>query len=235
MPNSLHLQPERSALRRRGRPVRRCVARALALVVASGISISASAQTASGADANFGGLLIGVEIARQNVIAGALIGGVDVLAQESKLVTSIVTGYRHQWGEGWVAGVEAGLGRIDGDLTRNDPNLTIRYEHRPQLHFGATAGRVVDLAGPTLVFTYVSEVKREFEVTGTRNGQRIGQSDEQGLLRYGVGVERNVWRGLNVRVTPGSSRADFGGRPTNIDVKRPIDFSLALIYQDGRR
>ena len=58
----------------------------------------------------------------------------------------------------------------------------------------------------------------------------IRQGDEQGLLRYGIGGELQVWRRLLLRATLGSSRAKFE-QETNIDPETTLDGSIGAVFQ----
>ncbi len=186
-------------------------------------SRAASAQT-------FSGPYAGVEFGRQHIIGGSLVNGVDTLQEDSRLVTSFFGGFRVEV-KRFVVGGDAGIGLMDGDLSLNDPAqaLSVDYRAGSQWHWALHAGYAVRPA--TLVFGYLSEVTRSFDVTVTQSGHATPQEDEQGMLRFGGGVEQRLRGPLHLRVTAGTSRADFGGQPTNIDVNRRFEFGAGLVLQ----
>ena len=94
------------------------------------------------------------------------------------------------------------------------------------MHFGAHVGRVV--GGDWRVYGYLSETSRDFDVRLTDGGGSFNQADEQGILRFGVGLERPVNGWLSWRATLGSARAKFDG-PTNMDPDREIEFALGVV------
>lgn len=183
-------------------------------------------------DGAFDGGYVGAELSRHNVIGGALLGGIDVLAQEQRFAAGVFAGVRRQFNGGLVLGLEAGFGLEDGDLSFQStvPPVTLSYESDVFLRYGGIAGWAFGANRETLVYAYIHETQREFEVTGSAAGAPLRQGDQQGLLGYGLGVER-VW-GLHTRwrARIGSSRADFS-LPTNIDPDEPIDLSIGIVYQ----
>lgn len=97
-----------------------------------------------------------------------------------------------------------------------------------QWHWGLHAGLVAGAS--TLMFGYLSEVTRRFDVSVTQAGIPTFQEDEQGMLRFGAGIEQRLVGALHLRVTAGSSRADFGG-PTNITIGRRFEAAAAAVIQ----
>jgi len=188
---------------------------------------SASAQSGRG---SFSGLYVGAEIGKQHVIGGSLVDNVDTLQEDSRVVAAVFGGLRGQF-QGFVLGAELGFGRTDGDLILSDPArlLTIDYKNDSQWHWTLNAGHTV---GPrTLLFGYVSEVTRDFDVTILRAGLTSEQQDEQGLLRFGGGIEQRITGPLRLRATIGTSRADFGDRQTNIEIGKRVDASIGFVIQ----
>lgn len=184
---------------------------------------SATAQT-------FSGLYGGLDAGRQHIIAGALVDDIDTLADDVRLVTSVFGGLRRQFG-GVVVGAELGVGRMDGDLRLEEParGLVVDYAGDSQWHWALSAGHTL---GPrTLVFGYVSEVSRSFDVSVAGPAATFTQRDEQGLLRFGAGLEQVLRGPLRIRVTAGSSRADFGDRTTNVEITRRFEVSAGLVWQ----
>ncbi|MGE0440635.1 MAG: hypothetical protein AB7L66_09950 [Gemmatimonadales bacterium] len=194
------------------------------------IPVAAGAQNASGRERHsFSGVFATIETGRQNLIAGALVGGVDVLAQASRPVTTVGIGARIQTPFGTVFGASLGRGWGDGTLRLDDGGLTVQYRGRSRRHWELIAGQAIGPRRQNLVYAYLSEVSRSFGVTIDDHGTAGSQRDEQGLLRYGVGFERVLGRFAAVRVGVGSSRADFGNRPTNVVPRRPVDVTIGLV------
>lgn len=169
-----------------------------------------------------------LDAGRQQVIGGSLVDGVDTLQEDVRTVTSLSAGLRGRLGR-LMFGGELGRGWFDGSLERRDPTATVQYDSSSQWHWALTAGSAVGDA--TLLYAYMSEVTRAFDVTITRPGGVTDQDDEQGLLRVGMAVERRLRGPLRARVMAGTSRADFGGRPTNIEPRRRLEVSLGLVWQ----
>jgi hypothetical protein len=202
------------------------------------ISVSAAivAATAGPAAAQsvtnraYTGPYAGIEVGRQHVIAGSLVDEVDTVQDGSRAVATVFGGLRGQVGR-VVVGGELGLGRMDGNLRLDDPSrdLVVNYAGDSQWHWGLHAGYVVRPG--SLLFGYLSEVTREFDVTVERSGSMVRQQDEPGLLRFGAGVEQQVSGPFRLRATLGTARADFGGRETNVDIGRRLDLSLGLVVQ----
>src|SRR5262249_34217532 len=95
--------------------------------------------TASGATAaqeshrSFTGVYVAVDVGLQNLIAGALVRGVDVLRQTSRPVASVSVGARYQLPTGTVLGASLGLGATNGNLHLDDgAGLDVRYRNRSQ-------------------------------------------------------------------------------------------------------
>lgn len=184
------------------------------------------------AEKAFTGLYFGVEAGAQNVIAGAQVSEVDTLAQDTRAAVTFVAGGRYEF---WrvVVGLEVGAGWEDGNLALDDPAaaLHIDYGNHRHTRLGGTIGVTVGGRRRTQLFAYLSELSRSFDVTVTQAGVVTAQQDEQGLLRYGGGLEQVVASRVSIRGTLGSSRADFGGRPTNMQPTRPLEAALALLFR----
>lgn len=187
------------------------------------LGLQAHAQT-------FSGPYVGAELGRQHIIGGALVDGVDTLQQESRLVVSGFGGMRVQI-RGFVLGGELGIGRSDGDLQLFDSlrSLVIDYQNSSQWHWSIMGGKT--LGERTLLFAYLSEVSRDFDVSITRFARLTEQLDEQGTLRFGGGLEQQLIGPLHVRGTLGTSRADFGNRSTNIEPERRVEASFGVVFQ----
>ncbi len=176
------------------------------------------------------------DIAVQQIIGGSLIDGVDVLQQARRPVASLSVGARYQTRIGTVFGGAVGVGLARGNLDLRDPSraLEVAYHNRWQRHWALDLGQAVGPGRRTLVNAWLSEVTRDFQVDIASGSRRFAQRDEQGLLRYGIGVEHQVHPGIGIRGAVGSSRADFGGRPTNIVPDRPVDWQLGVTFGSRR-
>ncbi|MCB0519721.1 MAG: hypothetical protein H6577_02390 [Lewinellaceae bacterium] len=185
-------------------------------------------------DRHFDGLYLGANAGSQNLFGGSFVDGVDVLAQESRFVAELFTGFRKQFLKGrMLAGAEVQIGFTDGNLTYHDPSkpLTIHYKNNFQHGFGLTLGAVFFKKKNLLVFAYAFETKRTFDVAIRDAIGSYKQTDEQGMLKYGLGTELHLWKGLNARATLGRLRVDFGDLVTNIDVEDKWDVTVGVSYQ----
>ncbi len=181
----------------------------------------------------FNGFYVGLDAGRQNIIGRALVNGVDTLQQSSRSVATLLGGARLQLGYGIVAGLEGGIGLADGKLSLSDPanGLTVEYKNSTQVQYGVVLGYALGAQRDTLIFGYLSQVERRFDVSVQSPQGNFEQRDAQGLLRFGAGVERKISGPFRLRATIGTSRADFRGRPTNINVKTALDLAVSAIYQ----
>lgn len=193
------------------------------LVMVLAVPVTAAAQSSP-----FTGPYIAVDVSRQQVIGGALVDGVDTLQEDTRLVTSGAAGLRTAV-RGVVLGAELGVGALDGDLARHDGGSTVTYSASRQWHWALLAGPA--LGARTLLYAYLSEVTRSFDVAITRGAGSETQQDEQGLLRFGLGLERRLAGAFHVRLAAGTSRADFGSRLTNIEPGRRLELSAGLVWQ----
>lgn len=181
----------------------------------------AAAQTFQGA---YGG----IDASRQHLIGGSLVDGIDTLQEDSRLVVSAFGGLRVQ-ARGFVIGGELGRGWTDGDLELEAPPLRVDFTNGSQWHWALQAGHTI--GDRTLLFGYLSEVTRQFDVSIARSGQTTSQQDEQGLLRFGAGIEQQLIGRLHLRLAAGTSRADFGNRPTNIEIGHRFELGGGLVLQ----
>lgn len=179
---------------------------------------------------SFSGLYAGVDAGSQQIIGGSLVDGVDTLQEDSRVVVTFYAGLRAQL-SGFVIGGELGYGRTDGDLVLTDPArlLTVDYNNNSQWNWTLNGGHTI--GGRTLLFGYLSEVTRQFDVSVVLGGRVIAQQDEQGLLRFGAGIEQQLTGPLRLRATAGSSRADFGDRATNIEPGRRLEAAVGVVIQ----
>lgn len=194
------------------------------------VALGVAPAIVSAQPAAFSGPYVAVEAGRQQVIGGSLVDGVDTLQEDARGVFSVSAGWRRALGP-VVIGADVGLGRFDGALTLRDDATatTVRYDTSSQWHWRLTGGLM--LGRRTLTYAYVSEVTRAFDVTITRGNASTAQQDEQGLLRFGGGLERRLGGPVHVFVTAGSSRANFGERRTNIKPGRRLEVSAGVAFQ----
>jgi Outer membrane protein beta-barrel domain len=181
----------------------------------------------------FSGFYGGVEIGRQNIIGGSLVNNIDMLSQDTRTVFSLQIGFRYQFDIGIVVGAEGSLGFMDGNLSLSDPvnQLSITYEDNMQCVYGAIVGFAIGPGKEWLVFGYLSEATRNFDVAIKQGTERFNQKDEQGILRYGIGLEKNIIKHLDLRISAGTSRADFGDQETNITIKNKFEFAIGAVLQ----
>ncbi len=181
----------------------------------------------------FSGFYGGVEVGRQNIIGGSLVNNIDVLSQDTRTVFSLQIGLRFQFDIGVVVGAEGSLGFMDSKLNLSDPikQLYITYENNMQSVYGAIVGFAIGADKEWLVFGYISEATRNFDVAIKQGTERFNQKDEQGILRYGIGLEKNIIKHLNLRISAGTSRADFGDQETNITIKNKFEFAVGAVLQ----
>lgn len=196
-----------------------------------GLAGTAGAQEAppDRSDRAFDGVYVGVSLGMQNIIGGALINGIDVIAQETRPTVDLFVGWRTTLDNGIVIGVETGIGFEDGDMSLVNSQGRADWTNNFHWRYGGLLGyRGGD--GP-LLFAYLRETKRDFDVRLQNSLGVAEQHDGQGLLGYGVGAEFNLGDDLNVRATVGSSRADFGDRPVSRQPEKPIEVELGAVHQ----
>lgn len=179
------------------------------------------------------GVFVGLDVGIQNLIGGSLVRGVDVLQQASRPVLTLTAGARYEAPFGTVVGFELGMGLTNGNMQRQEgsPPFNVDYRNRRQRHWNIILGQAFGAVRRTLLYGYLSEVTRTFNVTVNDGPDTFAQRDEQGLLRFGGGIERRVSDLWSFRAGMGSSHADFGGRQTNFTPERRLDASLGAVWQ----
>ena len=183
---------------------------------------------------HFTGVYVGAVTGSQNLFGGSNINGTDVLAQSSRWALDFSLGYRKQFfSDRLLAGAEFMWGLTDGKLRHEDPanQLSIRYENNTQWSIGLAAGYVFGQAKRNMAFAYLNETTRQFDVFIVDQYGPFTQQDEQGMLKFGVGLERKLYKGIHARLTLGRLYADFGDRVTNINVNDRWDVMAGLVYQ----
>ena len=191
------------------------------------------AQT-DAAGKHFDGPFLGLELGSQNYFSGALVGEVDVLTRSSKIVTDLSVGYRKQLARGrLVVGLRFNYGHTDGQLRNLDQVRQLEFLHRNDSQFGLgfELGVALGSRRSTALFLYGYETERDFEVTIATPAGSFRQSDEQGVFRFGLGVELRLRRGFHLRATLGTDRADFGDRLTSREVDGRTEVGLGVVYQ----
>ena len=206
------------------------------LLLASAIG-PVHSEAANDADQDsFDGFYLGVSLASQNVWGGSMIGGIDVLTEDRRVIAEASLGWRHRISENWVAGVEVQAGLLDGDLRRErySGGVSIEYANNSQLGYGVNLGRTLGSDRRHLLYAYAYETRRDFDVTIHHPSHGIfNQSDEQGFLRYGFALE-TIWsQRLRTKLALGTYRVDFVDTRTNIDIGTDLDISIGLVYQLG--
>lgn len=183
---------------------------------------------------HFDGLYLGVAAGSQNIFGGSFVGGIDVLAQDSRFVTELSGGFRKQLFHGrLLLGAEVQLGFTDGNLMHADPEkqLVINYKNNTQSGIGLTMGMALGRRKNVLLYGYANETKRKFDVSIREHNSAWKQEDKQGMLKYGIGVEAQIYKGLNARFSIGRLRVDFGDLMTNINVEDKLDVMAGVVYQ----
>jgi len=199
----------------------------------SGQSATLKAQT-NDFHKHFDGFYLGAAAGSQNLFGGSFVGGIDVLAQESRFVAEVSAGFRKQLFKAkFLLGLEFQVGFTDGNLMHADPEqqLEITYKNKTQSGIGITTGAALGNRKNILLFGYANETTRKFEVSIKEQGERYQQKDEQGMLKYGLGVEVRLYKGLNARFSCGRLRVDFGDQVTNINVEDKWDIMGGFVYQ----
>jgi hypothetical protein len=191
-------------------------------------------NTGLGTAKYFDGPYLGVNIGTQNVFGGSFVNEMDILAQQSKVVTEFTLGYRTQLVKNrLVAGIAFSMGFLDGSLEHNDETepLNISYKTSFQSSIGTKIGIALGKQRRYLIFGYINETKRKFDVAINQPPYEFTQRDKQGMLKYGIGVELNLKKRINISTTFGGLRVDFGDLETNIDVEDKYDLTIGLNYQ----
>ncbi|MEX0300625.1 MAG: outer membrane beta-barrel protein [Kordiimonas sp.] len=181
----------------------------------------------------FDGLYGGIEISMQNIYGGAFLDNVDVLQEDTRAIGSIIAGWRKQFDKGLVIGIEGQFGLTDGNLRREQYEglVNIDYANSSQIALGIKFGYALGVEKDWLLFGYTTIARRSFDITVSAPSGTFSQEDIQGILQYGVGIEKRWKNGWGVRATAGTVYTDFGDLVTNIDVTGKIDTALALTYQ----
>lgn len=199
----------------------------------AGVALLTFAGEALAETRHFHGPYLGAEISRQQVIAGSFVNGIDFLAEDSRIAGDIVGGLRGQLPFGLVVGAELAYGVFNGDLAFDDPanSLAINYDGGGQFTYGGAVGWAVGRERDLLVFAYLKETKRSFDVAVSTAAGDFTQQDKQGILRFGAGIEKRIAGVAHVRASIGTGRADFGDQRTNIDPKSKIEAAIGVIVQ----
>jgi hypothetical protein len=183
---------------------------------------------------DFDGMYFEVNVGSQNVFGGSFVNDMDILAQESKLVTEIGLGYRKQFmNNRLVTGLAFSLGFLNGNLehiSADDP-LKINYKNSSQYSFGLITGILLDKHRRFLLYGYLNETKRKFHVIIDQPPYNYTQRDKQGMLKFGVGMEYQVFKRFHVKASFGGLRVDFGELKTNINVEDKYDLMTGIVYQ----
>jgi len=180
------------------------------------------------AQKHFSGPFVDFGANQEHVIGGSLIEGIDVLSEDTRTVFSAGVGYRYQFDMGLVMGASISKGWLDGDQDLGDEVLSVDWKNDSQWDWEVNAGWA--FADRFHAFVFASEVTRKFEVDIANETINFSQTDEQGMLRIGIGGEAYLVRGLSARLKIGTGRADFGDVVTNIDVEQKVHLSAGLRF-----
>ena len=183
---------------------------------------------------HFDGLYLGVTVGSQNVIGGSFVDNTDFLQEDTKVVVDIPVGFRKQlFANKLVLGLELRFGFLNGNLSLIDEQqqLQIDYQNDSQFGFGGIMGTTLGKKQKVLVYAYGIETKRKFDVNISFGNNSFTQKDKQGMFKYGLGIEANIYRRLNALLTFGTYRVDFGDVITNKNIKEKLDINIGLVYQ----
>ena len=211
------------------------VPRMLALVLGSfllGSNVAIATDEETAKTKLFDGFYGGAELGVQRVYSGALIDNVDVLQDDGRVAASLLVGWRHQFDNHLVVGLEGQIGLTDGDLVRTEPahSLTINYNNGSHFAAGLTLGYAFGASRDWLFYGYGIASVRDFDLDISLGAASFTQEDRMGVIRYGVGIEKQWRNGWGVRAAIGSNYTDFGDLITNMDVNGRLEVSSAVIY-----
>lgn len=181
----------------------------------------------------FDGFYGGAEIGFHRVYGGAFLGNLDVLQDASRATGSLLFGGRHQTKNNWVFGWEGHIGLTDGDLVLLAPafDLTINYNNNSHWAAGLSVGRAIGAKKDWLLFGYGVLTFRNFDIDITLSGEAFTQEERMGVIRYGLGVEKQWKNGWGFRVSAGRNYTDFRDLVTTMDVNGKFEVSAGLIHQ----
>ncbi len=177
----------------------------------------------------FEGLYIGINTGVQSVFSEALIDEQRVPEQDSRWTAEFLIAHRWQFlNDRIVFGLEVQLGLTDGDLDRSFTGfrqLDINFTNNSQASLGYSMGYVSGKKKNILLYTYLHQIRRSFDISLTEDGSIIAwQRDSQTALRYGLGLEYNLGRQF-------STRLSLGSQNLKINVDEATEFTLGVIYQ----
>lgn len=196
------------------------------------LTLAVSAKDNAGAKL-FDGIYSGIEASLQNIYGGAFLDNIDVLQRDTRPVASLIAGWRKQLDQGFVFGIEGQAGLTDGNLKRAEfgRQVNISYNNSTQIGFGLHLGYAIDVQKSWLLYGYANITRRSFEIAVTAPAGSFIQEDIQGVLRYGLGIEKRWRNGWGIRASLGSSYTNFGDLITNINVGGKVDTAIGLTYQ----
>lgn len=176
------------------------------------------------------GFYTGVGVSSQNVFSGAFLNEVDVLQQESLMVSELLLGWKKPITSNWFVALEASVGVINETLSLSEPGLSITYENNSQYSFGGHLARYLNQQQSSVLLIYANITNRSFDLSIKIADHFFTQHDEQSFLRYGLGYEKAINENWQWRATIGSNYVSFDGLETNINVNGGVDIGLALTY-----
>lgn len=181
----------------------------------------------------FEGLYLGVNTGIQNVFSGAIINELSVPEQSSRWVTEFFIAHRWQFlHDRIVFGLEVQVGLTDGNLTRSYgvfPKLDIDFANNSQAGLGYTLGYVVGRQQRLLIYSYLYQIRRTFDISLSDNGRILEwQRNSHTALRYGLGAEYRMAKSFSIRTALGTQSTDLD---SPITINEALEATLSFVYQ----
>ncbi|MCE7996229.1 MAG: hypothetical protein HEP71_29885 [Roseivirga sp.] len=198
------------------------------------MSLKAQADGTLSADSRkFEGLYIGINSGTQSIFSTATINELSVPGQSSRWTAEFLIAHRWQFlNNRIVFGLEVQVGLTDGNLDRTFNGLRqleIHFSNNSQTGLGYTLGYVAGEKQNLLLYTYLYQTRRNFDISLKDDGRVIQwQRDIQTVLRFGLGLEYNLGKRFSTRLTVGSQSPDLNN---DIDIEEVPELTLGFIYQ----
>ncbi len=184
---------------------------------------------------HFDGMYVGLAGGQQHLFGGALLDGIDVLAERSSWVWEGALAYRKQLlSNRVVVGVELVFGLTNGQLRQIDSRsqVEVDYKNETQTAIGVSLGWVPDLPRKTLVFVFAQRLRRQFDISfNSLDGMHHTQLDTQNFDNFGLGAEYSLRKRWNLRASLSKSVVDFGDLETSLELNNPLNYSLGITFQ----
>lgn len=176
------------------------------------------------------GVYTGIGVSSQNVFSGGFLNDVDVLEQESLLVSELLLGWKMPISSNWFVALEANVGIINDTLSLQEPGLSITYDNQSHYSFGGHLARYLNQQHTSALLFYANITHRSFDLSISIPDHFFTQKDQQSFLRYGLGYQKAISKNWQWRATIGGNYVSFGELETNINVNDGFDIGLALTY-----